>query len=148
MDAAQAFGGRGDGVFVPGPVFAIQKAPQSMASGDINSDGKLDVMIAARRSLSLQAFLNVGSPGGVDNGAPCLTGDECLSNRCTNGVCCGSRCEANELCNVPGREGVCVPQSTGDAGGLRQTRATAPLLARSASTTSAATPPCDGGSCK
>jgi hypothetical protein len=34
VDAAQAFGGRGDGVFVPGPVFAIQKSPQSMTSGD------------------------------------------------------------------------------------------------------------------
>lgn len=114
VDAMQAFGGRGDGGFVPGPVFAIQKAPQSMATGDVTGDGKPDVMIAALRSLSLQAFINVGSPGGFQNGDSCLTGDECLSARCTNGVCCGAACEPNEVCNIPGREGICVPQSTGE----------------------------------
>ena len=113
VDAMQLFGGRGDGAFVPGPVFGIQKAPQSMASGDVTGDGKPDIMVGAQRSLSLQAFINVGSPGGLQNGDPCLTGDECLSARCTNGVCCGAACEPSELCNIPGREGICVPQSDG-----------------------------------
>ncbi len=110
VDAMQVFGGRGDGGFVAGPVFAIQKAPRSMAAGDITGSGKDDIAIAAQRSLSLQTFVNVSSPGGLGNGAPCLLGDECLSARCVNGVCCGSACEPDELCNVPGREGTCTPQ--------------------------------------
>ena len=95
-------------------MFAIQKAPQSMASGDITGDGKPDVSVGSQRSLSLQAFINVGSPGGLTNGDECLTGDECLSTLCTNGVCCAAACAANEICNVPGREGTCIPQSTGE----------------------------------
>src|SRR5205085_12545490 len=39
VDALQAFGGRGDGGFVPGPVFGIQKAPHSIATGDVTGDG-------------------------------------------------------------------------------------------------------------
>lgn len=113
VDAMQVFGGRGDGGFVAGPVFAIQKAPRSMAAGAITGSGKDDIAVASQRSLSLQSFVNVSSPGAIANGDPCLTGDECLSARCVNGVCCGSACEPNEICNVPGREGVCIPQSDG-----------------------------------
>lgn len=111
VDAMQAYSGRGDGNFVPATVFAIQKAPRSMATGDITGDGKPDVMVGSQRSLSLQAYINVGSPGGAQNGASCQVGDECLSARCTNGVCCGSQCTASEVCNIPGREGICVPES-------------------------------------
>lgn len=114
VDAMQAFSGRGDGGFVPGPIFAIQKAPRSMAGGDVTGDGKLDVMVGAQRSLRLQAFVNVSTPGGLPNGVSCLVGDECISSRCTNGVCCAGACEANEVCNIPGREGTCVPESTGE----------------------------------
>ncbi len=112
-DAMQIFGGRGDGAFVPGPVFTIGKAPQSMTTGDISGDGKVDISIATQRNLSLQAYVNVSSPGAIQNGDQCLVGDECLSSRCTNGVCCAAQCEPNEICNVPGREGICIPQSTG-----------------------------------
>jgi hypothetical protein len=104
-------------------------------------------MIAARRSLSLQAFLNVGSPGGLDNGTECLTGDECLSNRCTNGVCCGSRCEANELCNVPGREGVCVPQSDHELVDCEDP-SDCPNLGAFCVDNVCCDTACDGGSCK
>ncbi|MEO8602235.1 MAG: VCBS repeat-containing protein [bacterium] len=112
-DAMQAFGGRGDGGFVPGPVFSIQKSPQSMAAADVTGDGKIDITIANQRTLSLQAFVNVSSPGGTANGELCDTGDECLSTLCTNGVCCGAACDADQVCNVPGREGVCIPESIG-----------------------------------
>jgi hypothetical protein len=111
-DAMQAFGGRGDGGFVPGPVFATQKTPDSMAAGDFTGDGKIDVAVANQRTLDLQVFVNVSSPGGTANGEMCQTGDECLSSRCTNGVCCGAQCDLNEVCNVPGKEGICIPLST------------------------------------
>lgn len=114
-DAMQAFAGRGDGVFVPGPVFATQKAPAAMTTGDVSGDRKPDVVVANDRTLNLQAFVNVSTAGGAGNGEECFLGDECLSNRCLNGVCCASACDpiANEVCNVPGREGTCVPRPPG-----------------------------------
>jgi hypothetical protein len=112
-DAMQAFGGGGDGDFVSGPVFPILKAPVSMAVGDLTGDGKPEVVVANQRTLSLQAFVNISSSGDIENGGECLTGEECLSSRCTNGVCCASACEPNEQCNVPGREGICIPRSDG-----------------------------------
>jgi hypothetical protein len=112
-DAMQAFGGDGTGGLDAGPVFTIEKAPNSMNAGDITGDGKPDIAIAAQRTLSLQAFVNVSSPGDKPNGAECLQGEECLSGRCTNGVCCGSQCVGTERCDIMGREGTCIPQSTG-----------------------------------
>ncbi|MDX2169280.1 MAG: VCBS repeat-containing protein [Deltaproteobacteria bacterium] len=112
-DTMQVFGGDGTGGLDAGGTFTIEKSPTSMAAGDITGDGKPDVAIAAQRTLSLQAFVNISSAGGKANGEECLTGDECLSNRCTNGVCCGAQCAANERCDVMGREGTCIPQSTG-----------------------------------
>ena len=147
VDAMQAFGGRGDGNFVPGPVFGIQKGPQSMASGDVTGDGKPDVMIGAQRSLSLQAFINVGSPGGAQNGDSCLTGDECLSARCTNGVCCGAECTGSEVCNIPGREGTCVPESTHEIVECTDTRDCPDDRIFCVDGVCCDTP-CDGGTCK
>jgi hypothetical protein len=110
-DAMQVFGGSGDGNFVPGGVFATQKNPVSMAVGDVSGDQKPDIVVANQRTLDLQAFINVSTPGSAPNGDPCLLGEECLSDRCTNGVCCAAECnpETAEVCNVPGREGTCVP---------------------------------------
>jgi len=112
-DILMAFGGQGDGTFLAGPVLSIERAPTSMAAGDLTGDGKPDLAIAAQRTLSLQAFVNVSSPGTLGNGEPCLLGEECLSGRCTNAFCCASQCAQNEVCNVMGREGTCIPQSTG-----------------------------------
>lgn len=108
-DQMQAFGGRGDGTFVPGGLFTIEKNPFSMAAGDITGDGKLDIAVATQATLDVQAWVNVSTPGGAAIGDPCVLGDECLSDRCTNGVCCAAQCAPDEVCNVPGREGTCVP---------------------------------------
>jgi hypothetical protein len=110
-DAMQVFSGRGDGLFVPGGVFSVQKAPVSAAAADVTGDGKLDVVVANQRTLSVQAFINVSTPAEKAIGEECLMGDECISSRCTNGVCCASQCDLdlNEVCNVPGREGICTP---------------------------------------
>jgi hypothetical protein len=108
-DSMQAFGGRGDGSFVPGGVFATQKAPVSMGVGDFTGDGTPDIVVAAQRTLDLQAFVNTSSAGGGGNGDECLLGEECLSSRCIDGICCAAQCALGERCNVPGREGICVP---------------------------------------
>lgn len=110
-DALQIFAGRGDGTFVPGGVFSTQKVPISVVVGDLTGDGTPDVAVANQRTLDLQAFINTSSPGMTPNGEPCLLGEECLSDRCTNGVCCASACSAedNEVCNIIGREGICIP---------------------------------------
>jgi hypothetical protein len=108
-DAMQAFGGRGDGAFFPGGVFTVGNSPLSIAVGDFNRDAKSDVAIA-NATLTLQAFLNFSSAGNLQDGASCLLDDVCLSNRCTDGVCCAAACDLNnnEVCNVPRREGDCV----------------------------------------
>jgi hypothetical protein len=110
-DAMQVFSGRGDGSFVPGGVIATQKRPIAVAVGDVTGDGEIDVIVANQRTLDMQVFVNTSSPGELEPGEPCLLGEDCLSDRCTNGVCCSSQClpELFEQCNVPGQEGICVP---------------------------------------
>jgi hypothetical protein len=108
-DQMQAFGGQGDGTFVAGGLFTIGKNPFSMTAADITGNGRLDVAVATQAALDLQAFINVSTAGGVVNGDPCVQGSDCLADRCTNGVCCAAQCAADEVCNVPGREGTCVP---------------------------------------
>lgn len=110
-DAMQAFGGLNDGSFIPGPVFATKKGPLSMTAADLNDDGLADVAVANDRTLNLQAFLSNSTTGGKGNGDDCKLGDECLSLRCTDGVCCAAQCAADEVCNVPGREGSCLPKA-------------------------------------
>lgn len=110
-DAMQVFSGRGDGGFVAGGVFATQKRPVALAVGDVNGDGPVDIIVANQRTIDMQVFVNTSTPGVTENGDQCLLGEECLSDRCTNGVCCASACdpELHEVCNIPGREGTCVP---------------------------------------
>jgi hypothetical protein len=110
-DAMQAFGGDGHGSFAPGAVFSTLKGLNTMAASDITGSRKLDITVANNRTLNVQVFVNVSKPGGAGNGDQCSLGDECLSNRCTNGVCCAAQCdvEGGEVCNIAGREGTCVP---------------------------------------
>lgn len=109
QDAMQAFAGRGDGRFVPGPVFATKKSPVSMVAGMLTGSGKVDVGVVAKLTPTLQAFVNVSRPGALPNGDECLLGDACLSSHCVNGVCCATQCGRDELCNIPGPEGTCRP---------------------------------------
>ncbi len=108
-DAMQVFSGRGDGEFVPGTVLWTAKSALAMVAADISGDGVVDLVMSAKRTSAVQAFINVTTPGVLGNGEECVLGEECLSGRCTNGVCCGTQCEETELCNVPGHEGVCTP---------------------------------------
>lgn len=106
-DAMQVFSGSGDGTFVPSGAFATPKAPTALATGDLNGDRKVDVVVAGSE---LRAFVNTSAPGSkIDE--PCLLPEECLSGRCVDNVCCASACDARlgERCDVPGREGICTP---------------------------------------
>jgi FG-GAP-like repeat len=108
-DAMQVLAGRGDGRFVPGPVFTLPKSPVSMVADTLAASGRIDVGVIAQRPPTLQAFVNVSGPGLLPNGDECLVGDECLSSHCVNGVCCATQCGAGEQCNIPGRRGRCHP---------------------------------------
>lgn len=109
QDAMHVLAGRGDGRFLPGPAFALQKSPVSMVAGTITGSGKVDLGVVTQRTPTLQAFVNVSRPGHLANDNECLLGAECLSSRCVNGVCCATQCGPGERCNIPGREGTCHP---------------------------------------
>jgi hypothetical protein len=48
------------------------------------------------------------------NGVSCGAGNECVSGICTDGVCCGSKCDRGcEACNVDGQLGSCRPVPAG-----------------------------------
>lgn len=54
-----------------------------------------------------------------DNGDPCTDPDECQSMNCVDGVCCNTPCDGpNEICNLPGREGECLPNTASPAPAL------------------------------
>ena len=108
-DAMQVFGGRGDGSFVPGPVFAIQKSPVAMQAGTITGSNKVDLAVVAARQLTLQVFANASVPGSILNGTACALGADCLSSQCIDGVCCAEQCGPTERCDIPGRAGGCSP---------------------------------------
>jgi hypothetical protein len=108
-DAMQAFGGRGDGFFIPGGVFTIQRAPVAMVSGAFTALGHVDLAVADRSTFTLQAFANVGEGSGEEVGVLCERADECLSSHCTDGLCCATECAADEKCNASGHAGICVP---------------------------------------
>jgi hypothetical protein len=51
-----------------------------------------------------------------DNGDPCSSPSQCQSMNCVDGVCCDTPCDGpDETCNLPGREGTCVPITTAPA---------------------------------
>ncbi len=44
------------------------------------------------------------------DGAACTTGTDCISLNCVDMVCCDTACtEPDHACNLPGREGTCLP---------------------------------------
>ncbi len=52
------------------------------------------------------------------NGATCEASDQCRSGFCTDGVCCGSRCDGQcERCNATGTQGTCTAVTGAPVGG-------------------------------
>ncbi len=107
-DALQIFGSRRDGRFSFGAVLTIGKAPVAMASADVNGDRVPDIVIVSGEDPQIQAFINTSTPGDEPDGSRCLFDSECSSSACVDGRCCVSRCQSNERCNVPNREGTCI----------------------------------------
>ncbi len=54
------------------------------------------------------------------NGAPCMSGPECVSNFCVDGLCCNVACDQQcEACDVDTFGGQCVPVVSGQPHGAR-----------------------------
>ncbi len=47
------------------------------------------------------------------DGAACEAGADCLSGRCSDGLCCAERCARCHGCAEPGSEGTCAPRPRG-----------------------------------
>jgi hypothetical protein len=48
-----------------------------------------------------------------------MTGTDCLSMNCVDSVCCDTACtEPDHVCNLPGREGTCLPITAAPAPAL------------------------------
>lgn len=103
--------GVGDGLFVPGPISVADPSPDAMAAADFSGDGLPDIVVGSSQLSRLQIYVNV-STAPTDRKPPgqaCDNADQCLSNLCTDGVCCQTECLEGELCNIPGSEGTCTP---------------------------------------
>ena len=54
-----------------------------------------------------------------ENGEPCMSGSQCLSMNCVDQVCCDTACTLpDHACNLPGREGTCLPITAAPAPAL------------------------------
>jgi hypothetical protein len=59
------------------------------------------------------------TPTGGEPGLPCTTPGQCESMFCVDGVCCNEPCDGpDEICDLPGREGTCVPETAAPAPAL------------------------------
>jgi len=48
-----------------------------------------------------------------------MTPGQCLSMHCVDGVCCDTACDGpDQICNLPGREGTCLPITAAPAPAL------------------------------
>jgi hypothetical protein len=54
-----------------------------------------------------------------EDGQACTTPGQCQSMHCVDAVCCDTTCtEADHICNLPGREGTCLPITAAPAPAL------------------------------
>ena len=98
--------GDGAGGFTPGagsPI-VVGTAPQSLAIGDLNGDGKLDLATANLNSNNVTILLN--SPLSLPDGTACNDGNACTqTDTCQAGACSGTSpvvCAAPGPCHLAG----------------------------------------------
>ncbi len=110
-DILNIYTGTGDGFYVPGPVFITDPRPFVLGTGDITGGGLTDIVVNAFQLSTVQVFVN-NSSAPIDDRLPgqrCDDPNQCTTTYCVDGVCCRAECSLEELCNVPGSEGTCLP---------------------------------------
>jgi hypothetical protein len=79
-----------------------------------NDGGAPDAPTEAKPSVDAADEMAAPVDGLRATGQTCATGAECDSALCVSGVCCASACDGLcEACNLPGKEGTCLPIPAG-----------------------------------
>jgi uncharacterized protein (TIGR03382 family) len=76
------------------------------------------VLVAGGMNVDSLATSEIHDPAGaLPLGALCVSGCECASESCVDGVCCDTACAgACDACNLPGQAGTCGLVASGSAG--------------------------------
>jgi hypothetical protein len=95
-------------------VGCVDLEPPSFRGHDATSGGQ-DASVLPKGEDARPDAPPIG-PGGtpLENGKPCLVGDQCQSGKCVDGACCESSCASPcHACNMAESAGKCVPAPEG-----------------------------------
>ncbi|MBI3785245.1 MAG: VCBS repeat-containing protein [Deltaproteobacteria bacterium] len=102
-----AYSGRGDGTFDFATQIIVGLGPRRMVAADVTGDAVPDVVVTAYTDSTVQVLRQKIGPKKW-SGEPCVSGRQCFSGSCVDGICCDRQCLPTESCALPGWEGRCL----------------------------------------